>query len=51
MSTSLIRSLAGSTVLSSLLEVLRGRCGDYNLVAHWQQGDTESREQAKAVGT
>jgi len=37
--SSLIRDLADSMVLGTLLEVLRRDFGSYELVDHWQQGE------------
>ncbi len=34
-----VQQLADAMVLSSLLQSLRERCGAYDLVDHWQQGE------------
>ena len=39
MSPSFVQSLADTMMLGTLLELLRRRCGAYELVDHWRQGE------------
>lgn len=39
MSESLLADLAGTLVLGALLDSLRAQVGDYELLAHWEQGE------------